>query len=398
MDKKAAPSTLASPRRRQLITAGPAAAMLAAVPGLALSRSGTVKIGSVLSVTGPAAFLGEDMKAGMELAIEQINAKGGIGGRKIEWFFYDAESQTAKGLAVTRRLMTQDRVDMIVGGGNMSGMALAMLQETEREKMPFISTEGSMQIVNPIEDRQYTFKSTVDDDQVMERLCDYFAKKGWKKIALLADSSGFGQSAAEQLRRVAPGRGIEALYESFNPADTDLTPQLTKLRAAGPQAIICWTVTPTGVVFMRQGKSLGIDAQLIHSYGFVDQRYMKLAGDASKDVLLVSVKFPVGDQLPDSDGAKVPIAELTSAFEARFKRRPNQFAAQSYDAIQLARLAVEKGGTDKTKIRDALRGIRGYQGVGGVFNFSEKRHSGLSKDDLVLLRWEKDRFILADYK
>lgn len=398
MQAHPAPTTMASRRRRQIITAAPAIALAAGVPALARAQGAPVKIGSVLSVTGPAAFLGEDMKAGMELAIEQINEKGGIGGRKIEWFFYDAESQTAKGLAVTRRLMTQDNVDMIVGGGNMSGMAIAMLQQTERDGMPFISTEGSMQIVNPVAERQFTFKSTVDDDQVMERLCDYFNKKGWNKVALLADSSGFGQSAVEQMRRVAPKRGIEALFESFNPADTDLTPQLTKLRAAGPQAIICWTVTPTGVVFMRQAKSLGIEAQLIHSYGFVDQRYMKLAGDAAKDVLLVSVKFPVGDQLPDSDPGKARIRDLSDAFEARFKRRPNQFAAQTYDAIHLARLAVEKAGTDKTKIRDALRGIRGYQGVGGVFNFSADRHSGLSKDDLVLLRWETDRFALADYR
>ncbi|HUP06650.1 MAG TPA: ABC transporter substrate-binding protein, partial [Caldimonas sp.] len=100
-----------------------------------------VKIGSILSVTGPAAFLGEDMKAGMELAIDEINAKGGVLGRKIEWFFYDAESQTQKGLTETRRLLDQDKVDMIVGGGNMSGMAIAMLGLTEKAQVPFMSTE-----------------------------------------------------------------------------------------------------------------------------------------------------------------------------------------------------------------------------------------------------------------
>ena len=359
----------------------------------------TYKVGSVLSMTGPAAFLGEDMKAGMELAIEEVNGKGGIGGKKIEWFFYDAESQTQKGLSATRRLLSQDKVDMIVGGGNMSGMAIAMLQLTEKAAIPFISTEGSMQIVTPVAERPWTFKSTVDDDQVMERLADYFAKKGIKKVAMLADSSGFGQSAVEQLKKVAGARGLDVVYESFNPSDTDMTPQLGKLKASNVQAIVCWTVTPAGVVAMKQAKSLGLgDIPFIHSYGFVDKRYMELAGDAAKGVLLVSVKFPVGEDLPDTDAAKPRILALNKNFEARFKRRPNQFAAQTYDAIYLAKEALEKGGTDKEKVRDALGAVRNFSGAGGTFNFSASKHSGLSKSDLVLLKYEDGRFRLADYQ
>ncbi|VTU24088.1 ABC transporter substrate-binding protein [Variovorax sp. PBL-E5] len=359
----------------------------------------TYKIGSVLSMTGPAAFLGEDMKAGMELALDEINAKGGVNGKKLEWFFYDAESQTQKGLTATRRLLTQDKVEMIVGGGNMSGMAIAMLQQTEKAAVPFISTEGSMQIVTPVAERAWTFKSTVDDDQVMERLADYFAKKSIKKIGMLADSSGFGQSAVEQLKKTAAARGLDVAYESFNPTDTDMTPQLSALKAAGVQAILCWTVTPAGVVAMKQAKTLGLgDIPFVHSYGFVDKRYMDLAGDAAKGVLLVSVKFPVGEDLPDSDPAKPRILALNKNFEARFKRRPNQFAAQTYDAIYLAKTALEKGGTDKEKVRDALGAIRNYNGVGGTFNFSPTQHSGLSKADLVLLKYEGGRFRLADYQ
>ncbi|OWT56120.1 ABC transporter substrate-binding protein [Candidimonas nitroreducens] len=358
-----------------------------------------LSIGSILSVTGPAAFLGEDMKAGMEMAIDDINAGGGINGQKVKWVFYDAESQTAKAINATRRLISQDKVDIIVGGGNMSGIALAMAPIVEKAGMPFISTEGSMQIVTPVDKRKYVFKSTVDDDQVIERVLDYFAKKGIKKVALLADSSGFGQSAVEQMKQIAPKRGVDVMYESFNPSDTDLTPQLTKIKGAGVQAIICWTVTPAGVVFIKQAKQLGLDKlTLVHSYGFVDQRYMKLAGDAVGNLLLVSVKFPVGSELPDTDNVKSRIVDLTKRFEAKYKRAPNQFAAQTYDAIMLARIALEKGGADKAKIRSALESIHGYKGVGGVFNFSPKSHSGLAKDDIVMLDYHDGAFHLADYK
>lgn len=357
-----------------------------------------VRIGSILSVTGPAAFLGEDMKLGMEMAVADINAAGGINGKPVEWIFYDAESQTAKALNATRRLLNQDRVDVIVGGGNMSGIALAMAPMTERAKVPFISTEGSMQIVTPVSERPMTFKSTVDDDQMVERLMRYFKKEGITKAALLADSSGFGQSAVEQMKILAPQNNVEMVYESFNPADTDLTGQLTKIKASGAQAIVCWTVTPAGLVFIKQAQQLGLsDRKLIHSYGFVDQRYMRLAGDAAKDLLLLSVKFPVGTELPDADPVKANIEAMTQRFKEKYNRAPNQFVAQTYDAIMLVKLGMVKAGGDKEAFAKALETMPTYQGLGGSFNFSEKRHSGLSSTDVVLLGVKDGEFTLADY-
>ncbi len=377
-----------------LILAG-AAAVLTAGPVSAQQ----VKIGSILSTTGRAAFLGEDMKRGMELAIDEINKAGGVMGKPIKWFFYDAESQSVKGVNATKRLISQDEVSIIAGGGSMSGIALAMVPMMERAKRIFISTEGSMAIVNPVDKREYTFKSTADDDQAIERALDYLKKKGVKKVALLHSTTGFGQSALTQMKIVAPKYGIEAVYESFGPADTDVTSQLTRIKDSGAQAIIIWTVTPTGVVALKQAQQLGMDKlHLIHSYGFVSQRYMKLAGDAAKNLLLISVKFPVGKDLPDSDKTKAKILALQDMYRKKYGREPNQFVAQTYDAIWLAKIAIDmaKSG-DPEKIRAAMANIKGYQGAGGEFNFSPTRHSGLSKKDLVLVKWEDGRFKLADY-
>ncbi|WP_454006721.1 ABC transporter substrate-binding protein [Alcaligenes sp. Marseille-Q7550] len=377
-----------------------AAGLLAAASlGLATQQAMALTIGTILSTTGPAAFLGEDMKAGMEIAVKEINAAGGIAGEPVKWVFYDAESQTAKALAATRRLLSQDKVDIIVGGGNMSGIALAMVPLSAQAKTPFISTEGSLAIVDPAEQRPWAFKSTVDDRQVFERLADYFRKQGITRVALLHDTSGFGQAAAEELKKMAPGLGLDARFEAFAPTDTDLTPQLTRIKNSDAQAVLCWTVTPAGVIFNKQATQLGLtDRTLIHSYGFVSQKYMELAGDAAGNVLLVSVKFPVGADLPDSDTQKEVIAELTRKFEARYGRKPNQYVAQTYDAIQLARQALERSGGDKDKTRAALEAIQGYHGVGGTFNFSAQRHSGLSKSDIVLLKWQDGAFRLHDYQ
>ena len=222
--------------RRKLIITTIVAGLATLAPAAAMAQANApFKIGTVLSVTGPGAFLGDHMKRGMELAIDEINAKGGINGRKIEWVFYDAETQASKAVTATRRLIEDDKVDIIVGGGNASGLALAMVPLVEKAQLPFISTEGSMQIVNPVAERKWTFKSTLDDDKVLERAADSFAKRGITSVALLYDSSGFGQSAKEQMEKVAPKRGLKVIYETFNPGDTDLTAQLPASRPATPR-------------------------------------------------------------------------------------------------------------------------------------------------------------------
>ena len=377
------------------------------IPGAALAASGArtswaanepLRLGSILSITGPGAFLGEDMKAGLQLAIEEINASGGIAGRKIAWTFYDAESKTQKALSETRRLISQDKIDLIVSGGNMSGIALAMAPMMETAKIPFISSEGALAIVTPVKDRKWVFKSTVDDEDVLERIADYFEKKKIKKVALLADSSGFGQSAVGQMKKVGPRRNLDVMYETFGPADTDMTPQLTRIRDSGVEAIVCWTVTPAGVVFIKQAQQLGLDKRtLIHSYGFVSQRYMELAGDAVKPLLLASLKLPVGDQLPDSDPLKAGILKLFKDYQARFNRPASLYAAESYDAAMLAKEALIKVDGNVSKLPQGLEQIKNYAGKSGVFNFSPEHHSGLSKKDIVLVNWRDGRFNLVDY-
>lgn len=384
--------------RRSFLQLIPGAALAASGARMAWAADEPLRVGSILSVTGPAAFLGEDMKAGLQLAVDEINAGGGIGGRKIAWTFYDAESQTQKALSATRRLISQDKVELILSGGNMSGIALAMAPMAESAKIPFISSEGALAIVTPVADRKWVFKSTVDDEDVLERIADYLEKKKIKKVALLADTGGFGQGAVTQMKKVGPRRNLDVVYESFAPEDTDMMPQLTRIRDSGAGAIICWTVTPAGVVFLKQAQQLGLDNRtLIHSYGFVSAHYMTLAGDAAKPLLLASLKLPVGDQLPESDPLKAGILKLFKNYQARFNRPASLYAAESYDAAMLAKEALTKVGGDVTKLPEGLEKIKNFPGMSGVFTFSPERHSGLSKKDIVLVNWRDGRFNLVDY-
>jgi branched-chain amino acid transport system substrate-binding protein len=159
---------------------------------------------------------------------------------------------------------------------------------------------------------------------------------------------------------------------------------------------LCWTITPTGVVFLKQARELGLgDRTLMHSYGFVDERYMKLADGAADGTFLLSVKFPVGDDLPASDPQKARILDLIAKYEKKYSKTPNQFVAQTYDAINLAAAALKAGGGDRAKTRAALEGIQNFAGVGGTFNFAPARHSGLSKNDGTVIAWRDGRWRLA---
>jgi branched-chain amino acid transport system substrate-binding protein len=153
-------------------------------------------------------------------------------------------------------------------------------------------------------------------------------------------------------------------------------------------------------VFLKQAQQLGLDesTQLVHGYGFVSGRYMDLAGSAANKLLLLSQKFVVGDQLPDSDPVKPKIITLTQNFQKKFNRVPNQFVAQTYDAVYLAKDALAKGGNDREKVRSALENTKDYSTASGIFTFSKESHSGLSKDSIVLVNWANGRFNLADYK
>jgi branched-chain amino acid transport system substrate-binding protein len=360
-----------------------------------------LKVGTILSTSGPPAYLGDKMKKGLELAIEELNAAGGIGGRKIEWFFYDAAFDSAQAVNQTRRLLTQDKVDVIVGGGSASGIALAMAPVAEEAGVVFMATEGARQIVEPVDKRRYVFKATFNDTEIVERTIQFWKKKGITKVAFLPDTSGFGQSALEVLKELAPKHGIELFVETFDPAVQDMTPQLTRLAARNPQTYLAWTATPAGVIFLKNAKQLNVgDKALIqHGFGFVDDRFMKQAGDAAVGSLLTSPKLPVYDQLPDADPVKARATKFADAYKRKFNEEPNVYAGQTYDGMYLVAEAVRRAGTAKSDaLRQELEKLVDFVGVTGVHTFSAQKHAGLQTHDAVIIRWNGTRFELADYE
>ena len=356
------------------------------------------RIGSLFSYTGPAAFLGDRMKRSVELFVEETNKKGGIQGHAIELVLYDAASESSKAVLAVKRLIEQDKVDVIVGDGNRSDIGLALIPSVQRAQVPLMSVSGATSLVEPVKDRAWVFKSTVNDVEVVARLLDFFKKKGVKDVAMLNDTGAFGVSARDVLRAQAPAAGVNVVaWEEFQPSDNDLTTQLTRIRSTSAQAIVCWTVTPAGVVFLKNAQQLGLKQMLVHGFGFVADRYMQLAGDAAEGLMLTSLKFPVAEQLPDGDPIKATILDYKARYRAKYKEETDVYGGQAWDGISMVAHAMAQAGNAKDKIRTGLETtIKEFKGVGGLFTFSPEKHWGLAKSDVVMIEWRKGKFQLVD--
>jgi len=359
-----------------------------------------IKIGTLLSVTGPAANLGDKMRKGAEMAVEEINADGGINGRKIDWVFYDPAGDTSTAVQQTRRMLDSDGVDVLVGGGAMSGIALAMNPSAAESGTVFVATEGARQIVQPATEHPLSFKTTFNDTAMVQRVIDFWKSKGITRAAFLPDTSSFGQSALEEMERLAPAAGIKVDVAAFDPAATDLMPQIKRLAANKPQAYLAWTTSPSGVTFLKNVRSVVTDdtVMVMHGFGFVDDRYMQQAGEAGKGTILVSPKLPVVDKLPADDVQKPVIEEFTAAYAKRYQgEQPNVYAGQAYDAMMVAAEALKAndGSTEGASLAKAIEGLGEHVGVTGVFRYTNEDHSGLAPSDAAMIQWDGSRFVPA---
>lgn len=356
-----------------------------------------IKVGSLFSVTGPPAVVGDKMRKGLELAVDELNADGGVDGRRLEVVFYDPAGDTAKAVDQTRRLISRDDVDVVVGGGSQSGIALAMQPLLQRADKLFMATEGAREIVQPADERPTTFKSTFNDTVVLQRTADFWSARGVRAVGFLPDTSGFGESAKAELERVAPEAGLTVQSESFDPTATNLTPQLTNLRRSNPQAYVAWTTTPAATTFLRNARQLGLDGLLGLGFGSADPAFYEQAGDAARGALLSAGKLPIYDRLPDADPQKAVIARFADAYEARYGEPANVFAAQAYDGVRLVAEAIRASGGDLSgeALAKALEELGSYQGVNGDFRYTAEDHSGLGVEAVAVSEWDGRRFVPA---
>ncbi len=356
---------------------------------LASHAQAPIRIGAFLSVTGPAAFLGDPEQKTLELYVEKLNAAGGVLGRKLELVSYDSAGDAEKARSYVKRLIEQDRADVLVGGST-TGETMAAVPLAEAAQIPFISLAGAVVIIEPV--KKWVFKTPHTDRMACEKVFVDMRSRGATRAALISGTGGFDRSMRAECLKVAAKHGVEIVAdETYGAADTDMTAQLAKIKATpGVQAVLNAGFGQGPAIVTRNYRQLGIAAPLYQSHGVASKQYVKLSGDAAEGVRLPAAALLVADTLPDEDPQKKIVTAYKRDYEGRFKQEVSTFGGHAYDGLMLAVEAMRRAGsTDKAKVRDALEHTRGYVGTGGVVNMSAQDHMGLDLSAFRMLEVRK---------
>ena len=362
-----------------------AVAAIAVGTSLSAFAADPIKIGSVLSVTGPAAFLGDPELKTLQLYVEKINKEGGVLGRQLQLVHYDDGSDAGKANGFAKRLIDDDKVDIIVGG-TTTGSTMSMAPLVEKAEMPFISLAGAVVIVEPV--KKWVFKTPHTDRMAAEKVFEDMKKRGLTKVALLSETSGFGASGKKETEAMATKMGITLVAnETYGPKDTDMTPQLTKIKnTAGVQAVFVFGLGQGPSVVNKSYKQLGITLPLYHAHGVASEEFIKLSGPAAEGVRLPAAALLVADKLAANDPQKPVVTAYRKAYNDRYKEDVSTFGGHAYDGLMIAVDAFKRvGSTDKAKVRDAIEATKGYIGTGGKVNMSPTDHMGLDQSAFRML-------------
>ncbi len=367
-----------------------AATALSALLASGLTASGagaaeTIRIGSFLAVSGGAAFLGDPEKKTLEMYVEKINAEGGVLGKQNELILYDTATDAKKAVTFVKRLISQDEVDIIVGG-TTTGETMAVVKEIEKAGVPFISFAGAGIIIDPV--KKWVFKTPHTDGVAVDKIFSDMKSRGLTKIGLFAGSGGFDVSCRKNAQALAPKRGITIVAdETHGTGDTDMTPQLTKIKnTAGVQAFLyCGFGAPTSIV-AKNFKQLGLTIPHYQTHGSASMQFINGAAGAAEGVRLPAAALLVVDQLPDSHAQKKVASAYKAAYEARYKDSISTFGGHAYDGLFIAVEAIKRAGsTDKEKVLAEIENTKNFIGVDGVFNMSPSDHLGLNAESFVMV-------------
>jgi branched-chain amino acid transport system substrate-binding protein len=349
-----------------------------AVAAASASAADPIKIGSVLSVSGPAAFLGDPELKTLQMYIEKINAEGGVLGRKLELVHYDDGSDAAKANSFTKRLIESDKVDVLIGG-TTTGATMAMAPLVDKASLPFISLAGAVVVIDPV--KKWVFKTPHTDRMAAEKVFEDMKKRGISKVGLLSETSGFGASGRKETQTVAAKYGITLVAdETYGPKDTDITAQLTRIKSVpGVQAVFVFGLGQGPAVVTKNYGQLGMTSlPMYQSHGVASDEYIKLSGKAAEGVRLPTPALLIANALPAGDVQRTVVTGYDKSYKDRYKIDPSTFGGYALDALNLSVDAIKRaGGTDREKVRAALETTRGFVGTTGVFNMSPSDHMGL---------------------
>jgi len=336
-----------------------------------------VRLGAVLSVTGPASFLGDPEKKTLEMYVDDINAKGGVNGQKLQLVVYDDGADANAARTFATRLVEEDKVVAMVGG-TTTGATLAMIPVFEEAQIPLISLAGAIQIVEPV--RKWVFKTPHTDKMACQKIFADLKQRNLTTIALISGTDAFGKSMRDQCVAVAPQAGISIAHEeSYGPRDSDMTPQLTNIKGKpGVQAVVNPGFGQGPAIVTRNYRQLGITLPLYQSHGVASKQFIDLAGPAADGVRLPAAALLVAEKLPGNDPQKPVVVSYTDNYQQKTGQPVSTFGGHAYDGLMVFVEAAKRAGSlEQAKVRDEIEKTKNFVGTGGIVNMSPNDHLGL---------------------
>ena len=344
-----------------------------------------IKIGSFLAVTGGASFLGDPEKKTLEMYVDKINADGGVLGRKLELILYDDQGNPKNTVPFVKRLINDDKVDIILAGST-TGSTMAAIPFVEAAGIPFISFGGAGVIVNPV--KKWVFKTPHTDTLAVQKIFDDMKGRGISSVGVLSGSGGFDKSCHAQVLALAPGNGMTIVAdESHGKGDTDMTPQITKIKgASGVQAFMyCGFGAATSIV-AKNFKQLGVTIPHYQTHGSASKSFIKNAEGGAEGVRLPAAALVVVGALPDSHPQKKVASAYKAMYESKTGDSISSFGGHAYDGLMIAVEAITRAGTtDKAKVLAEIEKTSNFIGVDGIFTMSPTDHLGLNEASFVMV-------------
>ena len=308
------------------------AALLAALPAAAAE---TIKIGAILAVTGPAAFLGAPEAKTLEMLAAQVNAAGGIKGMKVELVIKDSAGDAEKALSMAKQLVEEEKVFAIIGPST-SGESMKIKQYMDENATLLLSCAAAEAITTPI--LKWVFKTPQNDANAVRWIFGDMKKKGLKKIGVLASNTGFGKAGKGQLEKLAPEFGIEiAIAETYDKDEVDLDAVVTKLKAKDVQAVVNWSIEPAQSKVPVSIRKMGWNVPVYQSHGFGNIKYAEACGPAAEGILFPAGRLLVADVLPDTHPQKALLHEVQEGLRGGHQGGPEHLRRPRLRRVHAAR-------------------------------------------------------------
>jgi branched-chain amino acid transport system substrate-binding protein len=350
-----------------------------------------VTLGAVEVLSGPASRYGISIKNGFDLALDEINATGGVIGktRHLALTYEDSAANKDQAVNAVRKLIGRDKVPMILGP-TLSNEMFAAAPVADERHIPILGTSTTATGITAI--GPYVFRTSLPESAVVPVTLKAAQQKfGIKKVAVMyGNDDAFTKSGYDVMKATLEKLGIETLTtETFGSKDTDFSAQLTKIRSLHPDAIVVSALVEAASGILLEARALGFPQSLrfIGGNGFNSPKLGEIAGDAADGTLVGSPWF-IGKADPANQ-------KFVGDYRAKYREDPDQFAAQAFDALHIVAQAIDKAGAaEPEKLKDSLAAVK-YTGVTGPFAFSDTRDPA-DNSGVVVLEMKDAKFQMLE--